>query len=661
MPAARPAPRRAKSDSPPEEKVVGKHNKTERRYRQKVQLAQADLRDSVPALRVLYKTSTEEQKQTTDFRAPDGTVDGLGEFNRPNASAKTTIFVGARMYIELLQARVASLQRRADELETFRTAVAGEENTRQWREDFEAREAIIKATMVANKEDSYDEDEESEEEEPKRKKAKATKGKKNDIQAFAAFAFMFSFLPSASTVLSTSTEEAVHHYTHQPASTGQVLQRLPLITAEHTSRLLARVLPPIICPSGNTVFDWTWRFLFAYIAYLLLTPLLRRLQRTERYPVPAGDLSLLAKDAARAVFRKGTISETDKAAWTRFGAHVVGGATSITPLARYHLALRLNRSAVDAQSLALLALLSPTLPLLRSPMDIWAAAKAAITADTPSPLRQVLALGLDEARRALHLLPPTTSPLTALAEQITLVHLNDLYSRFFVQLVDAATKDGQIIPDSVKTLLGNVDSRSLGKDLRASLFDKEIRGVVAGVPRGTAAHALGLVLIGLWGLLTGPSPNAQAALASALAAEEVKGVGSSLASVGALRELLYPGSSMMDPAIASLPSNAVTLDKLALVCISFIRLLATVSPLDVSATRLERLAESRKVQKASSDIRLVLTQTTFAGMEEELEAKSFDVARERLVTVLSIVGRRAAGRATGRDEDSGLEGDVEEL
>lgn len=620
---------------------MGKHNKTERRYRQKVQLAQGDLRDSVPALRVLYGTSTEEQKRTTDFKAADGTVDGLGEINRPNASAKTTIFVGARLYIELLQSRNATLQRKVDELESFRTAVAGEENTKQWRDDFDAREFVLQASMV-KEEESFDESEASEEEEPKRKKAK--KGKP-DVRAFAAFAVSFAFFPSTTTILRPDST-----YTYQSATTGQVLRRMPFITAEHVSRLLARTIPASIAPSAATLVDWIGALLAGLMVYILVRVFARRSRSTT---LPVGSFPVLLRDMARTVVSSKVEPSDD---WVQFASQVVGGAIAISPLARYHLALRLNLTARDASSLALLALLQPTLPLLRSPIDVWAAAKAAISTDSPMPLRQVLALTLDEARRALHLLPVTSSPITALAEQVTLVHLNDLYSRLFVQLVDAATQNGHAVPTSVKALLENIEAQNMGKTLRSTLFDKEIRGVVNGIPRGTAAHALGLVLIGLWGILTGSSASAQAALASALAGEEISGVGASLGSVATLRELLYPGSGLAEPALTTLPSNAVTLDKLAMVCIQFIQLVATVP----RESRAERLADGRKVQKAAAQIRLVLTRTTFAGMEEEVEVKCFDEARERLVTVLAGVGRRAAGRVS-RDEDSGFEGEAEDL
>ena len=191
------------------------------------------------------------------------------------------------------------------------------------------------------------------------------------------------------------------------------------------------------------------------------------------------------------------------------------------------------------------------------------------------------------------------------------------------------------------------------------------------------------MLVGLWGVFTGPVPSAQAALASALAAEEVKGAGAALASVSAMLELLYPGSSStlaLDRAMlaSSLPANALAIDKLALVCIEYIRLLSTATALNVETSRLHRLEASRKVQKATSYLRLVLTQTNFVGLDEdkslsvagededdepesEGEAKNLVQAKERLVGVLSLVGRRAAGRAVGRDEDSGLEGDLDEL
>lgn len=294
-PAKRPAPVKLETPAAP---VVGKHNKTERRYREKVQAAQAGLRDSVPALRVLYGTSTEEQLQSIDKRQSDGTVDGLGEINRPNASAKTTIFHGARRYIEVLQTRVASLQRKVDQLEEFRVLVAGKDDLQRWQEEFAAQEALIAehaAAQVKPEDDSFDEDDE-EEEEPKRKKPKAapkksakTKSKEDPnfgpggpgggVRVFAAFAMSFSLLPSASTLFKHSAGEATGTVFTDHATPSQILSRLPLITAEHTSRLMSRSLPLAVVPHPHTLVDWSWRMLVAVVLAFLLAPLLQRFNR----------------------------------------------------------------------------------------------------------------------------------------------------------------------------------------------------------------------------------------------------------------------------------------------------------------------------------------------------------------------------------------------
>lgn len=285
-----------------------------------MQAAQTDLRDAVPALRVLYGTSTEEQKRTTDIRAADGTVDGLGEFNRPNASAKTTIFIGARLYIEHLQRQVASLQRRVNELEDFRAAVAGPENHRQWKEDFEMREALIRAaTVIKTEDESFDEDDESGEEAPKKKKARVTKAKKSDVRSFAAFAVTFSVVPSFFRS-ATQSEEVSHIY--QPATTAEVFQRLPLITAQHATRLLARALPSAFVPSPTLLVEWTWRVMLAIVLAAVVRPILRRFMRGQQHVVPLGGYPLL-KDMARAVTRQA--DKSDVATSLQLAADVVGG------------------------------------------------------------------------------------------------------------------------------------------------------------------------------------------------------------------------------------------------------------------------------------------------------------------------------------------------
>nr|XP_019046899.1 hypothetical protein I302_03503 [Kwoniella bestiolae CBS 10118]OCF25829.1 hypothetical protein I302_03503 [Kwoniella bestiolae CBS 10118] len=723
--------------------VVGKHNKTERRYRQKVQAAQADLRDAIPALRVLYATSTEEQKLTTDFRAADGTVDGLGEVTRPNASAKATILIGAKKYIELLQRRSAMLQRKVNELEAFRLAVAGEDNLKAWQADFGARESAIQAVEDAAaakaEEDSLDEDddvdEEEEEQQPKRKKAKTAAApkqprakpgpKKKDpnaatstiaqnaatggLRMFAAFAVSFSFLPSASNVLKqTSTQSST---TGSPsgvigqATTGQILSKLPLITADHTSRLLARGLPEPIAPAPHTLIDWTWRLLVAVLLAVSMGPIISR-WTTQEEKKKAGNLSILVRDCAKLVVpadKRVKTPEHDRAYWNQKAADMVGGVNKPSALERWHVVLHLHSTASDAYSLTLLALLQQDVPLLRSSTDIWREAQAKITITTPVPLATVLKLPLHEALRCAESLEKTSSPIAAIAEQITLVHVYDLYSRFFIKLVDASTrsKSAGTTAASVKTLLSNLESYDIGQSLKSSAFDMEVRSSIEGLPKGSAAHALGLVLIGLWGIFVKPTPSAQVALATALAAEEVQGAGKGLSSISAMLELLYPGSKDVlavhgiDKSVneGRLPKNALSIDKLALTCIEYIKLLISsneVNDPSVNSSRIQRLEASKRIQKSSSHLRLVLTQIKFIGFEEtshaleeydaeeedgsedgevadkrhmdlDNEVRRFELAKESLVKVLCNVSRRAAGRGMGRDEDSGLEGDLDDL
>ncbi|WVF69541.1 hypothetical protein IAT40_004319 [Kwoniella sp. CBS 6097] len=744
-------------NAPPAVPTVGKHNKTERRYRQKVQAAQADLRDAIPALRVLYETSTEEQKSTTDFRAADGTVDGLGEVTRPNASAKATILIGARMYIELLQKRSAMLQRKVDDLEAFRLAVAGEENLRSWQADFNGREKQIQAAADAAAalkmdDDSLDEDEEAEEEEEenerKRKKPKTAaapkvprakpgpKSKKaqaatiaqtaadGGLRVFAAFAMSFSFIPSASTVLkqaSTETKTTAGQVLPSgsgavgTATTRQILSRIPLITAEHTSRLLARGLPAPLVPAPHALVDWTWRLLVAVILAVSMGPIIARWTKEKDEKRKAGNISLLARDCAQLMvppMKKSKSDPKDETYWTQLAAGIVGGVFTPSTIERWHVIVHLNHTANDAYSLALLALLQPELPLLRSPQQIWRRAQSKLELSTSPALATVLRLPLSEVHRCAHLLEKTSSPISAIAEQIILVHVHDLYSRFFIRLVDASTrlKATSSPALSTKNLLANLETCDIGFNLKSSAFDREIRTAIQGLPRGSAAHALGLVLIGLWGIFTRPAPKAQAALASALAAEEVQGAGAGLSSVSAMLELLYPGSKDilaskgLDQATraARLPRNALAIDKLATACIDYIKLLISSAELnEPELTRLQRLEASRKVQKDTAHLRLVLTQTKFIGVTGDLvehesidehhsdsgsetgdesdqaeveavhqhvkyvglenEGRKFAMAKERLVKVLCVVGRRAAGRASGRDEDSGLEGDLDEL
>jgi len=605
---------------------------------------------------VLYGTSTEEQKQTTDIKLADGSVDGLGEITRPNASAKTTIFVGAKLYIELLQERVAGLQRQVEELENYRSAVGGQEDLDSWKSDFNQREKQRRemkelADQLKQAEESgtdlEDDDEEEEEVVVKRKKARKTPVKKEDtsstvVRTFAAFAMTFSFLPSAGETFTSIPVDSSLPFANP--TTGEVISRLPIITAEHASRLLARGLPSASVPHPTTLVEWGWRILVAIVVAAVLGPIFRRLSRMTQ-----PGLSTTVKEAGKYAFRvEGRTNPTT----LTYAAGIVGGVVAPSRLSYWYTIMHLNRTCSDSHTLAILALLQPRNRFLPSSESLWKLARASIDESTPASLVAVLDTPLSEATQYLSL--PTSDPIGSIADQLNLVHLNDLYTRMFTKLVLASTNSDGPLPSSTRALLENLDKATVGKDLRSSSFDREIRSTIQSTAKGTSSHALGLVLIGLWGIFTGPTPSSQAALVSALAAEEMQGAG--LSSTSAMLNLLYPGSSTTTP--ISTNGNAAAIDRLALVCIEYLRLLLS----STSVSKSERIEHSKQIGRVSNNLRLALTQTEFVGLNGvERDDEAFIGAKERLVGVLSALGRRSRGRVVSRDIDSGLEAEIDEL
>ncbi|WVQ75848.1 hypothetical protein IAR50_005481 [Cryptococcus sp. DSM 104548] len=709
---ARRAPATKASDNTAPAPTVGKHNKTERRYRQKVQAAQADLRDAIPALRVLYGTSTPEQAATVDIKAVDGTVDGLGEVTRPNASAKATILIGARMYIEVLQRRSAKLQRMADELERFRKAVEGEAGFGAWKSQFDAKEAEIEryeAEQLAirikqEEEEESDEEGGEEDEEPSKKRKRAAPAPKkprapvkSKVQAsaaagarvFAAFALSFSFAPSASTILHPVPQSSTAQVLG-PLTKRQILSRVPILTAEHTSRLLARSLPSVFTPGPEALMDWIWRLLIAALLAVVMRSVVFKWSVHDKRSAAPGSLRGVVEDVVGVVTRKTEGGDED--AWERLAAEIVGSSTPLPTSVKWHTIFHLNVTASKPHALALLALLQPEIPLLRSPTDIWQSAQSLVDSTTPAALATVLQLPLHEVQKCLTAVSPTSAPLPALAEQITLIHIHDLYTRFFIHLVDAS------LPSSastftLRTLLADLEAHELGNSLQKSNFEKEIRATISGIQKGSAAHALGLVLIGLWGIFVRQQPEGQASLVAALAGLQVSGKLQGLESVGALLELLYPGCTGFAPALSGenhLSKTAKKVDHLALSIVEYLSLLLSKSASSVSSTvddtpRGNRKEESINVQRRVVSLRGVLNKTGWVEIESswdeedsddeqsfdtpaqegqshlETERTKYERAKERLVDVLAKIGRRAAGRARGRDEDSGLEGDLDEL
>jgi hypothetical protein len=368
------------------------------------------------------------------------------------------------------------------------------------------------------------------------------------------------------------------------------------------------------------------------------------------------------KEAAKFAFRVEGLSDP---AVSKYATSVIGGINEPSTLSRWFTILHLNRTASDSRSLALLALLQPTSSLLASPESVWKQARASITESTPATLAAILDIPFAEAVDHLDRLPVSPDPLGGLADQLGLYRLNDLYTRMFTMLVFASAKQNGPLPTSTKALLENLDSDNIGSELKSSAFEQEIRATLQGSSKGSPSHALGLVLIGLWGIFTGPNPSSQAALATALAAEEMamssNTDGSNLASVSAMLNLLYPGSSAQTPPSSMLVSNnnALALDRLALICIEYIKLLLASPRIAALATQVERADAAKQVQRITTNLRLAITQVDLEGVEGE--DKTMLAAKERLVGVLSIIGRRARGRADVKDEDSGVDAETDEL
>jgi hypothetical protein len=424
----------------------------------------------------------------------------------------------------------------------------------------------------------------------------------------------------------------------------------------------------------------------ALLIAVALGPLYRRFSRTSQP-------SLLAtiKEGIKFTLR---IESPLNPSVVAYAAGIVGGAIIPTTTTRWFTILHLNRTASDSYSLAILALLQPEYQALNTPDKLWREARASINETTPAALITVLELPLSEAIHYLALVGPTQNPIEGMADQITLVHLNDLYSRIFTKLVQASTDPKHAVPTTVRALLNNLTTYDIGSELKASGFDKELRGTIAGVSKGTPSHALGLVLIGLWGVFTGPAPESQATLATALAVEEIQTqAGAGLTSVSAMLNLLYPGSSTKSTngnrdgnnsySNSNANANAMALDRLALVCIEYLKLL--MSAANPPKTTIERIEASKKIGVITTNLRLALAYTDLkitptispvsdgrdkgsdalreseSGVESEEMGLGMQSAKERLVAVLSAVGRRAMGRVDGRDEDSGLEAEIDEL
>ncbi|KAJ9103962.1 hypothetical protein QFC21_002425 [Naganishia friedmannii] len=397
--------------------------------------------------------------------------------------------------------------------------------------------------------------------------------------------------------------------------------------------------------------------------------------------------------------------------WYKLLSAFVGGDMDMGWLANLQLRLRLARAAATSESCALLHALYRKSDSERK-IAWFAARKLAIDSNIRA-IQDVAALPPRQAYALLERIKPTCMPIEGIANQLVLEDLDRLFTQIYVGLIAASYPD-QSNGTQLRLLADNLQRSSAISSLADSAFKTRIYSVLTGVERDSEAHKLGLVLIGLWGHIVGQEPLRQRALANMLIAQQLRHTDESstggLISVDLVLGLILPGyrspaatSRYESRSKAGISNMAQELDTIAAVCLRYLLLLRSVPLLAKSeANRQERQRSSLYVRQACLEIRVLLARPAFdtqpdsendqplviaardiqvlgihadpyseidplegtnAGQdaEEHAEQAEFSHQTDRLIDLMTIVGYRAAGRAAGRDDDSGVEGDLDEL
>lgn len=330
--------------------------------------------------------------------------------------------------------------------------------------------------------------------------------------------------------------------------------------------------------------------------------------------------------------------------------------------------------------------------------EAWIKARKIVNMqDSTRSLQDVSVLPLHEAEQWLHKVTPTRRPLEDIANQLVLEELDHVLTHLYVTLV-AATYPTDSSGTHLAVLVDNMQrsTKATHAVLAYSAFKARIQRILAGVEKESESHVLGLVVIGLWGHLVGQEASRQRALANMLIAQQIQrpdGLIADLPSVDLLLALIVPGyknpKSTKKRTRRYLSATAQELDNVASVCLRYLLLLRSVPQLAKSdAPRQQRLRSSIYVRQACLEIRMLLarpafdtrtetdlgvlvsagdtrasspTDTADRGNDDEAEDADFATQTDRLIDLMTIVGCRAASRAGGRDDDSGVEGDLEEL
>ncbi|KAJ9120238.1 hypothetical protein QFC22_003138 [Naganishia vaughanmartiniae] len=145
-----PLPQPSTTTTTTEKPSVKLHNKVEKRYRYNVKNALETLRDAVPRLRQVYKTSLPLELATTDVEDAQGLMGGLERLGKPT---KKTVMLGARLYIEYLETEQRVAQVKVKRGEEVVRRLCGDDEWIKWVEGTEEEVARVRADYVALLED----------------------------------------------------------------------------------------------------------------------------------------------------------------------------------------------------------------------------------------------------------------------------------------------------------------------------------------------------------------------------------------------------------------------------------------------------------------------------------------------------------------------------
>jgi hypothetical protein len=221
----------------------------------------------------------------------------------------------------------------------------------------------------------------------------------------------------------------------------------------------------------------------------------------------------------------------------------------------------------------------------------WAHARTLALDSLDKTLIDVLSLSFSEVKTLKSKLGPVEDPIRAIADYLTVTHLDDLATRLYISLVESRNDSGQV---ERRPLASLADPR----------YKSQIFEALVGVPKNSNAYALGLVLIGLWGVLGGQDASAQRSVANILIAGQIKGH-LDLPSVDAFLNLVAPGYRSPASRSPSTPAGPGVheLDTLLNVCLRYVTLVRKVA--------LKDPAHRSAIYHESVAIRQLLGQPTF--------------------------------------------------